>query len=326
MECSRRLMLKALSLATLPAASLLNAGCAQDGVLRIGAHVWPGYEFMFLAKDEGWLDDKRLALIETGSATGSLEALAADTIDGAALTLDEVIRARANGLPLTIVLVFNVSAGADALVAKAELTHLAELKNKRVGVEVGALGALMLAHVLARAGLQRGDVQEISIAADSHLNAWTAGEVDALITYQPTLTALEERGARMLFDSRDIPDTIFDVLAVRSDRLEKHGPALRNLIAGHFRGLNALKRNPQDTAFRLARRLGLLGQEVMRAYRGLSLPGPDANHGYLGREGSRLFAAAQATQALMLEWDILDKTAPLDELLDANYLPSSSIR
>jgi fatty acid-binding protein DegV len=94
-------------------------------------------------------------------------------------------------------------------------------------------------------------------------------------------SALLAQDAHILFDSRRIPDTIFDVLAVNQGWLEAHRKAIAHLIAVHFRGLHALQRNPGDTAFRLARHLGLPGQAVMGLYRGLSLPGIDANRSYL---------------------------------------------
>ncbi|MDP2833037.1 MAG: hypothetical protein Q8Q28_07045 [Pseudomonadota bacterium] len=83
--------------------------------LTIASHVWPGYELMFLARQEGWLASTDLRFLETATATASLAALAADQADAAALTLDEVLRARDQGIALNIVLVFDISAGVDFL-------------------------------------------------------------------------------------------------------------------------------------------------------------------------------------------------------------------
>lgn len=43
--------------------------------ITIAAHAWPGYEFLFLAQREKWLDNSLVDLIETTSATESLNAL-----------------------------------------------------------------------------------------------------------------------------------------------------------------------------------------------------------------------------------------------------------
>lgn len=93
------------------ALGLILPGCGQSAPLKVAAHVWPGYELMFLAKEQGWLDPERVELVSTPFASSSLEALISGQVDAAALTLDEVLSARDRGLPLTVVLVFNVSAG-----------------------------------------------------------------------------------------------------------------------------------------------------------------------------------------------------------------------
>ena len=152
MNPDRRNILRTLSAAAM--LPLLNAcGAQQAKQLVIASHVWPGYELMFLARREGWLPAESLNLLETASATGSLAALAEGRADGAALTLDEVLRARADGIRLTIILVFDISAGADVVLARPNIHTLADLSGKRIGVEKTALGALVLYKLLAAAGL-----------------------------------------------------------------------------------------------------------------------------------------------------------------------------
>ncbi|MCK5188995.1 MAG: ABC transporter substrate-binding protein, partial [Methylococcales bacterium] len=99
----------------------------------ISSHVWPGYDLMFLAQKQGWLVDPNLKLLTTQSATDSIMALSTGQVDGAALTLDEVLLARDKGIPLTIVLVFDISAGADMVLSRAKINSLSELKGKRIG-------------------------------------------------------------------------------------------------------------------------------------------------------------------------------------------------
>lgn len=112
------------------ALGLILPGCGQSAPLKVAAHVWPGYELMFLAKEQGWLDPERVELVSTPFASSSLEALISGQVDAAAVTLDEVLSARDRGLPLTVVLVFNVSAGSLMLdkallfVSAAELSML----------------------------------------------------------------------------------------------------------------------------------------------------------------------------------------------------------
>ena len=319
---SRRTLLRTLAAGLMLGSMGGLGGCAPARPLSVASHVWPGYEFMFLARDEGWLDTWQVRLVETASATASLDALLRHDVVAAALTLDEVLRARDQGLPLTIVLVFDVSLGADVVVARPSISTLDDLRGARIGVEEDALGGVMLEHLLQQAGLAKHEVIRVPLRIDQHVDAWLRGSVDALITYEPVTSALLAENGHRLFDSRRIPETIFDVLAVHHDWLEVHRKALAHLIAVHFRGLHALQRNPGDTAFRLARRLGLPGQEVMSTFRGLSLPGIDANHAYLDPRDSRLLDAARRVSELMHQSGQLRQPASLDGLTTPRFLPA----
>ena len=257
---SRRQVLFGLSALPLLA---LSGGCQTEAPLTVASHVWPGYEFMFLARSEGWLPADNVRLYETPSATRSIAALREGYAHAAALTLDEVLRVRADGMALTVVLVFDVSAGADVVVAKPAIRQLSNLRGAVIGAETTALGALMLDRLLSRAGLGKNDVKIISVTPDGHLEAWRQHQLDALVTYEPTAGRLLAEGARRLLDSRQFPETIFDVLAVKSEAAPAYRDGLRTLIAGHFRGIRHLRQNPQDAAYRLASRLELPGDKVL---------------------------------------------------------------
>lgn len=296
--------------------------CGGDGPLVVASHAWPGHELIFLARREGWLPGERIRLQETASATRSIAALGRGQAQAAALTLDEVLRARSEGIALTAVLVFAISAGADVVLARPEIGHPEELRGKTVGAETTALGALIVAKLLARAGLEPADVRLRPILPEGHLDAWRSGELDALVTYEPTASRLLEQGARRLLDSRQFPDTIFDVLAVRAGALAGREDALKTLIAAHFRGLRRLRQNPQDTAYRIAGHLGLPGDEVIRAFRGLQLPGAARNRSLLAPAG-RLHAAGRELSGLLLGSGLLPRGDPLTELVSDAYLPDA---
>lgn len=267
--------------------------------LPVAAHVWPGYELLFLAKAEGWLDPAKAVLLETNSATASLEALQRGEALAAALTLDEVLRARAEGLPLRVVLVFNISAGADMVVARPEVGELADLRGRRIGVEDGALGALMLAKVLQRGGLTVDDVTVVSLTVDAQEDAWNAGLLDAAVTYEPVAGRLRAAGGRVLMDSRALPEAIFDVLAVHADALHSHSEAIVHLVEAHLRALAHFRHTPLDAAYVMARRLGGDGPAVLAAFRGLVLPDLSGNRTLLSGAPPRIVEAARDLAPIM---------------------------
>lgn len=303
----------------------LLPGCRRNvAPLTVAAHIWPGYEFMFLAQREGWLDANQVTLRETPSASESLQALSDGKVDAAALTLDEVLRERARGVHVSVVLVFDISAGADVVLARPDIRELKQIKGKRIGVEQGALGALMLVKALQAAGLDRDEVQVVPLTIDQHEAAWQHGEVDVLVCYPPVSSKLMDKGAVDLFDSRQLPDTIVDVLAVRQDVLDQKHDAIRHLIASHLRGRDHLQRNPQDAGYRMASHLGLRSADVPAAYKGMVLPDLEGNRRLLGGDKPVLLDSAHMLSEVMFKEGLLPQPNSLDALLYAGCLPEAA--
>ena len=298
-------------------------GCASEArPITLGLHVWPGYEPTPLARSMGWLDEKQVKIIETSSATDSLALLRQGKIDGAGLTLDEVLRAREHRMDLCVLLVCDISAGADVFLVRPGIKALPDIKGLRVGVEDGALGALMLYQVLQAAGLTLTDIKPVSLAVNQHAAAWKYGEIDAAVTYEPAAKQIIAMGASRLFDSRQIPETIIDVLAVRSAVLDAaHGNALRHLLANHLRALRHLNSNPDDAAYRMAARMNLPPDQVLSEFKGLVLPDLTNNIRLLGTQTPAVLKSATVIGEVMLRAGILRQPASLVGLLRPEFLP-----
>ncbi|MEQ1601649.1 MAG: ABC transporter substrate-binding protein [Methylophilaceae bacterium] len=291
--------------------------------ITIAAHVWPGYEPMFLAQRENWLDTQQVRLMQTASATESVQALAAGSIDGAALTLDETLKARAAGIPLSVVLVFNISAGADMLLVNANIKSLADLKGRRIGFEQSSVGELFLAEVLQTAGLEKSEVKLVALTVDQQVESWTHQRIEAVVSYEPVASQLQALGAFKLFDSRLIPNTIVDVLAIRSDILDyRHSSAIRHLINAHFRALEHINQNSQDASYRMATHLGLPADEVLPAFKGLVLPNAANNYRLFAGASPTLLANARHLSNTMVKNALLTQHDRLDGLIRADFLPT----
>lgn len=310
-----------LRLAALAASPAVAGACASDKPLTVGIHPWPGYEPLYLARAFGWLADG-VQLREGHAAGASVAALQAGEIDAAALTLDEVLAVRASGVALTVVLVFDSSVGADMVMARPSIRTLADIAGRRIAVERGAVGEVVLQKLLEAAGLEEADVTVLDIAPDRQLDAWRAGEVDLAIGYEPTSSLLGREGARRLFDSRQFPGVIFDVLAVRSERLSSRRDAIEALLVGHFRALAHLRVNREDALRRIAAWRGLSFDEMERSFAGLNLPDAAGNLSFLDMTGARgILPAARALNVLMLRTGRLKVADELSGLIEPSFLP-----
>jgi NitT/TauT family transport system substrate-binding protein len=297
----------------------LTACSPQNQPLRIATHPWVGYESLCLAEDLGVLPTD-VTLLHGTRAADTMAALRAGDVDAGTLTLDEMLTLRAAGTPLTAVLIFDSSSGADVLLARPGIQSLADLAGKRIGYEPSAVGALVLGEVLAQAGLAEGAVTRVELPLTEHLSAWRGGRVDAIVSYEPTAAQLQAEGAERLFDSRQMPDTIFDVLAVRTDRLDSRAGTLRRAIATHFDMRAYINRNRDDAVYRIAEHQGVTSADVRRALAGVTVPDVGGNR-YALRAGSRFDTAARRVHRLMTERRMLDRPDALDRLYSADVLP-----
>lgn len=316
---SRREWLKYI--AAVATVSGLSACAAPKRSLVVTAGAWPGYEPLFLARQLGWLDPAQIRLGEVPSNASSMYALATGVADAAALTLDEVLLLRSQGVSLAVVLVFNISAGADMLLVRPEIRSLPDLKGKRIAIEHGTYASLLLDKALDAAGLRPADVQIVHLAVGDQAAAWRKDEIDAAVTYAPFADELSAAGAMRLFDSRQMPDTIVNVLAVREESLRAGSVALRHLLATHFRTLAYLIDAPDDGARLIGARRRSEKVSMASAYDGLILPDVERNRQLLAGQTPVLMDRARMLTEVMRRAGKLSGTDDLHGLVSGDYLP-----
>lgn len=239
---------------------------------QVATCVWPGYEPLYLARAQGNLDARRIRLVEMSTNSDTLRALRSGMVSAAALTLDEAFTLVQDGVDLRVVLVLDVSLGADALLARPGILRLEDLKGRRVGFEQGGVSAYLLARALDAAGLGPEDIVGLSTAQLDLEPAYREGRVDAVVIQEPGLTRLQAEGARVLFDSERIPGEIFDVLVVRPEVIRQHPGAVAQLREAWFGALAQVQAHPAEALARMAPRVGLSPAELGAAMKGLHFP------------------------------------------------------
>ncbi len=321
----RRRFLRAATGLALPL-SLGACGLWSDQPVAVAAHVWVGYEPMFLAQSRGWIEPQRVALLATANAQESIAALRSGRVQAAALTLDEALTIRSPALPLSIILVCNISMGADMLLAAPGISSLKALKGRRIGLEASSVANVLLSEALRVAGLRAAEVTLLRMPIEEHVALWQGGRVDALLTYEPVAGRLIGLGMQRLFDTQQLPDTIVAVLAVRQEALDNaHAGAWRHLLSGHFRAVDAITRNPQDSAYRMTKRLNLPASHVLRAFKGIELPGVAKNYLLLGGAEPPLRAMARRLLTILHDPTLHADYDDFSALLQSAYLPAEEL-
>jgi NitT/TauT family transport system substrate-binding protein len=306
-----------LRLLALLALTLCLTGCVREPepALRIGTNVWIGSEPLYLARELGHLDPKTIRLVEYPSASEVLRAFRNQSIDGMVISLDELLGLAADGLQPRIVLVVDVSHGADVVVGRPGMQTMRDLKGKRVAVESGALGAFVLSRALALEDMQAGDVSVVHLESNEQPKAYEKGEVDGAVTFDPYRTQLMRAGAKTLFDSTRIPGEIVDLVAVRSTVLEKQPRAVQALLSGWFNAVGYLRREPGDAARRMGIRQQTTGEQFLESLQGLRFPSREENLRMLGGATPELAVTGSRLMELMLQAKLLSTEVRIESML-----------
>jgi NitT/TauT family transport system substrate-binding protein len=306
-----------LLLAIAMAVLLVLPGCSREpeSPLRIGTNVWIGSEPLYLARDLGHLPAKSVQLLEYPSASEVLRAFRNQAIDGMVISLDELFGLAAEGMAPRAILVVDVSHGADAIVGRPGTASMTDLRGKRVAVESGALGAFVLSRALALNGMQASDVTVVQMESNEQPGAFEKGQVDAAVTFDPYRAQMLAHGAATLFDSTRIPGEIVDLIAVRQSVLDKHPKTTQTLLAGWFKAIDYLQRDPADAARRMGIRQQTTGEQYLAALRGLHIPSRDENLRMLGGSAPELVPTGRRLMDLMLQARLLPTPLKIEDVL-----------
>lgn len=322
--CGRRVALARLACLPVASAAILGgtfSGCLQSPTpLRVGTNVWPGYEPLFLARQLGLFPRDRVQVLELPSATEVIAAYRNRAIDVAAVTADEALHLEETMPGQRILLVCDVSLGADVILAKPPVADMKGLRGRRVAVESGALGAYVLSRALELAGMTPTEVVPVALPIHEHEGAYVEGLVDAAVTFEPVRSRLLAQGARIVFDSSRIPGEILDVLLTREDVVKENARELTALMRGWFQALDRLNADPEGTAAMAAERERITPEAFLAARRLLEIPDLARNRQLLSPGPEGLEGPLRRLAATLLEHRLLSRPVPVEGMLEGRFL------
>ncbi|QKI88938.1 ABC transporter substrate-binding protein [Thiomicrorhabdus xiamenensis] len=281
-------------------------GCSRETELHVGVHPWIGYQPINLAQQNGLLP-QNIHLVKNKTALQTKQQLLSGEINAGYLTLDEVLSLREQGKPLSVVLITDISSGADKVLAKTPVTGKQDIIGKTIAYERGAVGDLLLYQFLKFYGVAKSEVVLKHIPFDKQSSFWKSGAADMIITYDPVSTQIMRSGAQEVFNSSQIPEMIIDVLAVDSNVLEDACSTIKQLVDAHFAGVSLIKDNFQESSYQIADNLGFSHEEVLTSLGGITLPSREIN---LQMFGDNRFFEKTREIALILKASGMLKSVP----------------
>jgi len=294
-------------------------GCAPPAPapLVLGLGPWVGYDPFIVAREKQLVDASRVKFVELSTNAEVVRNFRNGLLDAAAITLDQALQLSEQGVDLRVIAVLDQSAGADVVMAGAQITGPEQLRGQSILLEPSTVSSLMLRGVLEAGRLQESDVQVVSLESSQHLAALRGGRAVAAVSYEPLATQLRQAGYVNLFDSSDMPGQILDVLVVRAEHLQLRGADVDVMLRAWDQGLSHLQADLGAGALWLAPSLELSAQEYLATLSGLQFTSVADSLFYLSGVSAPLRRSGDALAQLMVTGGQLRNEPDWGRLLDA---------
>jgi NitT/TauT family transport system substrate-binding protein len=214
------------------------AATAADKEYTIGWTIYAGWMPWPYAQQAGivqkWADkyNVKIKLVQVNDYVESLNQYTAGKLDGVtAANMDVLTIPAAGGVDSTVVMVGDYSNGNDGIILKNGAA-LADIKGRPVNLVEASVSQYLLARGLESAGLKNADVNVVNTSDADIVGAFGAPSTTAVVTWNPQLAEIAKMpGAKIVFDSSNIPGEIQDTLVVSTAAL-KANPNLGKALAG----------------------------------------------------------------------------------------------
>lgn len=282
----------------------------------VGHDLWIGYAGVFVADAKGYFEDAGLDVQfkQFPGPGDTLPALIAGKLDIGLTTLHNfALASLKEDVPLKAIYLLDTSNGADAIIAKQDITSVADLKGKKVAATDGEVNHMMLLAALDQNGLTEDDIDFVNMNADDAGAAFLAGQIDAAVTWEPWVTKAKGNGGNIVFTSADIPNTILDSVVVSPKTLETREADLTAFINAIDAGVKYLREEPDESAAIIAKVLDAQPEDVMGMLATDKI--------YDLAENKELYSGGQAADSLsrvtdfLLNKELIDSTDGSESLL-----------
>jgi len=301
---------------------IILASCEQPNLTKItiGTNLWPGYEPLYVANEKGAFKDLNVSFIEYRSTSQVLNGIRQGTLDLAAVTLDEAVRLKSQHVDIEIIWIFDFSNGADALVSASNITDINQLKGKRIGVEQGALGAYFYGRFLEENQFKQEDFITLSLEVNNHSQYLLNGMVEAVITFEPEKSMILNTGGHVLFDSKQLPFEIIDVLIInKKSNLYQDKQRIAAFLRRYNEEFNLIQLNLAGYLPLLNARLKLSEVDLRTSFDELILPSVKQQLAFFNNK-TQLDESIKKYESILLKLGVISSPCECDDLFNNLYL------
>lgn len=330
---SRRDILKttAALAATASLARLANAqeipATPEAGDIKMGIEPWLGYGQWHIAAKKDLFKAQGLGNVEIVNFNTDADinaALAAGQLNCGNIATHTAMNFIANGLPIKIVALLDVSKTADAILSDGSVADIKGLKGKQVAYEEGTTSDILLNYALSQNGMTIADVEKVPMPASDAGSALIGGKVPVAVTYEPylTLAMQQNKAVKMIYSAGENPGLISDVFVVREEFLKEKPGQVVALLKAWDAALADYRKDTAGGRTIISEAVGAKPEELATAFDGVVYYSLAENKAELG--GTFTSKVVPEVHAAAKTAGILQKDVDLSTAIDARFVDAAT--
>lgn len=291
--------------------------------LKIGYSDWPGWVAWEVAVEKDWFKQAGVDVeFEWFDYVASMDAFAAGKLDAVPMTNGDTLVTGATGGKAVMIILNDFSDGNDMIVARQGITSIKQLQGKKVGVEIGFVGHLLLLNALEKNGMTEDDVELVNVPTNETPQVLASGDVDAIVAWQPNSgQALDlVPGSSAIYSSADEPGLIYDVLAVAPTSLAHRRDDWAKVVDVWYKVVDYINdpNTQADAISIMAARVGLSAGEYKPFLKGTRiLTLAEAKQYFSKAEGfSSLYGSSKISDDFNLKYQVYKDAQDIDSYID----------
>ena len=180
-----------------------------------------------------------------------MNAMASGDVDVGYVGITPVLSSIEKGVPVKVVSGAQIEGSGVVVSADSGINSLADLKGKKVGTPGAAtIQNMIITYALNQSGVSTNDVELVAMKAAQMTDALKAGQIDAMICWEPYSSIAVNNGYGKLLEntSEIIPGHPCCVVAASQSFIDNHPDELKKILAIHENATDFTNENPKEAA------------------------------------------------------------------------------
>lgn len=282
--------------------------------LKIGITTWPGFDVVRYAQTANLFKKHGLEveLRQFENQQDSARAVLRGSLDAAFVSLWDVVQVDPSNDKPAIVMVTNISYGADGIASQPNIRSVADLRGKRIGAKLGTVNHLILLEALNLHHIKPADVTIEDVSNESAVDLMAKGKLNGAVIWEPLLsnTAKEMKG-NIVYTTKEIDSLVIDALVSKSTTVAAKKAEFTQFVSTWLDVMHAIDVEPKAVYEQVGKQIGQSGASFSKDYGGLK-KGDISLQQRMFQEGGLKQAIAQ--MAKLLKEDPRAARVPRDDI------------